>query len=129
MPECQYTVVEEDYAAISSVLTSHRHGDVGSAAKYSGGQPPGDCQLIAVCWDRVSIDRLICNCERLRAGMRTEHRAALSPPPQLGAVLLSAALSPSPQLGAVNPRHCTVGQSPKGMVYFLELAIIRVAGC
>ena len=25
---CQYTVVEEDYAAISSVLTSHRHGDV-----------------------------------------------------------------------------------------------------
>ena len=25
--------------------------------------------------------------------------------------------------------HCTVGQSPKGMVYFLELAIVRVAGC
>ena len=42
---------EEDYAAISS-----RHGDVGSAAKYSRAQPPGDCQLIAVCWDRVSID-------------------------------------------------------------------------
>ena len=26
-------------------------------------------------------------------------------------------------------QHCTVGQSPKGMVYFLELAIVRVAGC
>ena len=25
--------------------------------------------------------------------------------------------------------HCTMGQSPKGMVYFLELAIVRVAGC
>ena len=25
--------------------------------------------------------------------------------------------------------HCTVGQSPKGMVYFLELAIVRVAEC
>ena len=25
--------------------------------------------------------------------------------------------------------HCTMGQSPKGMVVFLELAIVRVAGC
>ena len=25
--------------------------------------------------------------------------------------------------------QCTVGQSPKGMVVFLELAIVRVAGC
>ena len=29
----------------------------------------------------------------------------------------------------VSQVQCTVGQSPKGMVYFLELAIIRVAGC
>ena len=29
----------------------------------------------------------------------------------------------------VSSDHCTVGQSPKGMVYFLEFAIVRVAGC
>ena len=52
-----------------------------------------------------------------------------------GRVTLGAALAATTQAGlsfssalAARP-HCTVGQSPKGMVYFLELAIIRVAGC
>ena len=32
-------------------------------------------------------------------------------------------------MGSDTREQCTVGQSPKGMVVFLELAIVRVAGC
>ena len=34
-----------------------------------------------------------------------------------------------PGVWGVGTVQCTVGQSPKGMVYFLELAIVRVAVC
>ncbi len=47
-----------------------------------------------------------------------------------GRVTMEAALAGLSFSSALAARpHCTVGQSPKGMVYFLELAIIRVAGC
>ena len=61
----------EDYAAISSVLTSHRHGDVATRlniAEASRLVIVTDCRVLGA--GSVSI-RPICNCERLRAGMRT----------------------------------------------------------
>ena len=47
-----------------------------------------------------------------------------------GRVTMGAALAGLSFSSALAARpHCTVGQSPKGMVYFLELVIVRVAGC